>query len=67
MRVDVVFSRDNQLTVRAYSDNGLRIIDATGQTEELTEEIRGTIARLEDQLAALHVALARILYSPSFI
>jgi hypothetical protein len=67
VKVDVIFSRDNQLTVRAYSDNGLRIIDATGQTEELTEEIRDTIARLEDQLAALYVALARILYSPSFI
>ena len=67
MKVDVLFGMANITTVRAYSDNGFRIVDMAGQTEEVTEEIRDTIARLEDQLEALKVALARILYSPAFL
>ena len=67
MEVEVLFGLGNVTTVRAYSNNGFRIVDMAGETEEVTEEIRDTIARLEDQLEALKVALARILYSPSFI
>jgi len=67
MKVEVLFGLNNITTVRARNNNDLRIVDMCGPTEELTEEIKDTIARLEDELEALKVALARILYSPSFL
>ena len=64
MKVDVWFMPDNQVTVSAETDHGIKFLSKTGAVEELTEEIRDDIARLEDTVEALKTALARILYTP---